>query len=331
MMPDRIRDLLPWRVQRALTARYYLERFTQAVFRAVLRTPPIAAGEGPVEVLTLLDHRNVRNYLLAIKSLLLHSFETPAVTVLSDGTLRPADVRQLEKHIPGIRVLAKEEISVPSTSLPAIQKWCTEYRYLSKLMHLPFASRQPLLLFLDSDVLFHRDLPANFFQLSPGMAATYNRDHDHSRYDPHFHYLKDYAASRGISLRTDLNCGLMLWDRAQLNPLAAIEFLEYLAQRHGSLHAVAEQDAWTLLASQLPTAPLPVDFLVLSNWECNTAQNRVRALATHYVSGERYRRLDYLQAGWRIIRRLLVRESRCKLPSAATSPSSETSRGVNCR
>src|SRR5262249_48190570 len=152
----------------------------------------------------------------------------PAVTVLSDGTLRPIDVRQLEKHVPGIRVLAKDAISVPSGSLSLIQKWCTEYRYLAKLIYLPFASRQPLILLLDSDVLFHRELPASFLRLSPGIAATYNRDHDHSRYDPHFHYLKDYAALRGISLRTDLNCGLMLWDRARLKPLDAIEFLEYL-------------------------------------------------------------------------------------------------------
>jgi hypothetical protein len=302
MMGDPIRDALPWRVQRALTARYYLEPLTSAVFRTVLGTPPIAAGNGPVEVLTLLDQRNVNNYLLAIKSLLLHSSESPAVTVLSDGTLRPVDVRQLEKHIPGIRVLAKEEISIPSASLPTIEKWCTEYRYLSKLMYLPFASRQPLSLFLDSDILFHRNLPANFLRLSPGIAATYNRDHDHSRYDPHFHYLKDYAASRGISLRTDLNCGLMLWDRARLKPLETLEFLEYLSQMHGCLHAVAEQDAWTLLASQLPVEAMSVDFLVLSNWECNTARNRARALATHYVSGERYRRLDYLRDGWRIIR-----------------------------
>jgi hypothetical protein len=115
----------------------------------------------------VLDQRNVRNHLLAIKSLLLHSPETPAVTVLSDGTLRPVDVHQLQKHIPGIRVLAKEGIS----------------------------RRQPLVLFLDSDVLFHRQLPANFLRLSKGIAATYNRDHDHSRYDPHFRYLKDYARS----------------------------------------------------------------------------------------------------------------------------------------
>jgi len=304
MMRDSVRDLLPWRVQKALTARYYLEPLTQAIFRAVLRTRPLAAGEGPVEALTLLDHRNVNNYLLAIKSLLLHSPERPAVTVLSDGSLRLEDIHALERHIPGIRVLAKEGISIPSAHLAAIQKWCTDYRYLSKLMHLPFVSRQPLLLFLDSDVIFRRVLPESFLRLGSGIAATYNRDHDHSRYDPHFHYLQEYAGSRGISLRADLNCGLMLWDRARLRPLDTVGFLEYVDRTHGCLHAVAEQDAWTLLASQLPSEPLPPDFLVLSNWECNNARNRAQALATHYVSGERYRRLDYLRDGWRIIRLL---------------------------
>jgi hypothetical protein len=316
-MREGIRDLLPWRIQKALTGRYYSERLTQTVFRAVRRTPPLTAAEGPVEVLTLLDRRNVNNYLLAIKSLLLHSPEPLAVTVLSDGSLRRVDVYHLERHIPGIRVLAKEQISIPSASLPAIQTWCTEYRYLSKLMYLPFASRQPLILFLDSDVIFRRNLPESFLRLGPGIAATYNRDHDHSRYDPHFRYLADYAGSHGISLRTDLNCGLMLWDRARLRPLDSVGFLEYLTRTHGSLHAVAEQDAWTLLASQLPVEPLPIDFLVLSNWEYNNARNRTRALATHYVSGERYRRLDYLRDGWRIIRLLRRGGPRLTLPQLA--------------
>lgn len=323
MMRENSRDLLPWRVQMALTARYYLEPLTQAVFRAVLRTPPIAAGKGPVEALTLLDHRNVNNYLLGIKSLLLHSPEPLAVAVLSDGSLRLEDVRELERHIPGIRVLTKEEISIPSASMAAIHKWCTEYRYLSKLMHLPFASRHPLLLFLDSDVIFRRNLPESFFRLGPGIAATYNCDHDHSRYDPLFHYLQEYAGSRGISLRTNLNCGLMLWDRARLKPLDSVEFLEYVSRKHGCLHAVAEQDAWTLLASQLPVEALPRDFLVLSNWECNNARNRAQALAIHYVSGQRYRRLDYLRDGWRIIRRL-------RHGGSGQAPS-RAAHGVSCR
>jgi hypothetical protein len=266
--------------------------------------------------MTLLDHKNVNNYLVGIKSLLLHAPQPLAVTVLSDGTLRSEDVQNLQRHITGIRILELADVVIPSAFQALITKWCHEYRYLSKLMHLPFAGRAPLLLFLDSDVIFRQALPEQFLGLSPGIAVSYNQDHDHSRIDPCFHYLQEYAAARGIALVNNLNCGLMLWDRASLRPLEAVEFLAYVASRHGFLHAVAEQDAWTLLASQLGNAPLPTSFLVLCNFECNTRQSRRDALAIHYVSGLRYRGLNYLLDGWRTLR-LLRRTAGGQQPASA--------------
>ncbi|HYB40792.1 MAG TPA: hypothetical protein VEL75_03420 [Candidatus Methylomirabilis sp.] len=301
----RLRERLPWRAQLALTTSTYIRILTRSVFTRVLHTRALAADpNSAMDVLSLLDRPNVTNYLLAVKSLLLQLPAKPSVTVLSDGTLQPADVEALEHHIPGIRVLTRDRIAIPAESAATVARWCEEYPYLAKLMYLPFSSDKPLLMILDSDVIFRGPLPPGFARLAPGVAAVFNRDHDHSRYDPCFHYLAEYAERRNIPLISDLNCGVMIWNRAQLRPLDTMDFLRHVVERHGSLHPVAEQDAWTLLASQVSAQPLPAEFLVLSNWPHNDRHQRRRAIATHYVSGERYRRLDYLKDGWRIIRRL---------------------------
>jgi hypothetical protein len=153
---------------------------------------------------------------------------------------------------------------------------------------------------LDSDVVFRKPL-GDVFDLPEGMAATYNCDHDHSIHDPHFNLFQEYAETRGISPIRNLNCGLMVWRRKQIHPEKALEFLEFLSQRQGHLHAVAEQDAWSLLASPLPHAPLPAEFLVLSNWDLNTPANREAAATIHYVRGQRYVTTDYLRDGRNII------------------------------
>jgi len=307
-MPSKLRQYLPWRVQRALTAAYYIQPLTDYFFQNARKTPPLAADpDSPLDVLSLIDRRNVNNYLIAIKSLLLHLPETPAVTVLSDGSLRADDVACLQHSVDGIRVLTQAEVAIPSPSAAVIKAWCAQYRYLAKLMYLPYVTEKPSIIILDSDVVFRQPLPSTFSQLAPGVAARYNCDHDHSRCDPCFHYLEEYAGARGIRLIPNLNCGVMLWHRSELRPLDAVEFLDYVVRQHGFLHPVAEQDAWTLLASQLRTEPLPPDFLVLSNWDYNDRPHRRNAAAIHYVSGERYRRLDYLLDGWRTMRAVTSR------------------------
>jgi hypothetical protein len=294
---------IPWRVQRMMSRDYFLERLTRRAFREIFSTRPVAADRtAELEVCSLLDKRNVANYLVTIKSLFLQLPRPTAVTVLSDGSLDSDDVAVLEHHVQNIRVLRWNDVRVPDyCAADTVERWCTEYRYLAKLMYLPFAAQRPLTMILDSDVVFRRPLGEVFHRLPKGAVVTYNCDHDHSQHDPYFHYLQQYAAGKGVSPIRNLNCGLMVWRREHIHPEEALEFLEYLVRRQGHLHAVAEQDAWSLLASSLPHAPLPPEYLVLSNWELNTAENRQRATSIHYVRGQRYVTSDYLRDGKNVI------------------------------
>ena len=308
----RLREHLPWRVRKYLTRDRYIEALTKYVFRKVLNTPPIAAdANGQLEVLSLLDRGNVNNYLITIKSLLSNLPERPAVGVLSDGTLQPEDIATLKRHVPGMRVFTRDEVPLPESLRPTFTDWCRAYPYLAKLLFLSLASTAQRVMIVDSDVVFRPGLPADFGRLPPGVDALYNCDHDHSRYDPCFHYLEAFARESSIAPIKNLNCGLMIWRREALRPLDAVAFLGHIKEKIGHLHAVAEQDAWSLLASQVRSQPLPLQFLVLSNWPYNTPAQRRQALSVHYVRGERYRRFDYLRDGWNtieMVRRLAGKE-----------------------
>jgi hypothetical protein len=155
-----------------------------------LQTPVTADVNSRLDVLSLLDHSNVNNYLIAIKSLILHLPSRPAVTVLSDGTLQPGDIEELRRHVLGIRVLSKNQIPVPSSCNTLFERWCKEYPYLAKLLYLPLTTEAPFLMILDSDVIFRAPLPPDFGQLPASVDARYNCDR-HSRYDPCFYHVDE--------------------------------------------------------------------------------------------------------------------------------------------
>lgn len=72
--------------------------------RSVLRTSPLPLdSSSPVHVLSQLQHKDVRMYLVAAKSFL---SQVPAsrITVLNDGSLTPEDEGLLGDHFPGLEV-----------------------------------------------------------------------------------------------------------------------------------------------------------------------------------------------------------------------------------
>lgn len=77
--------------------------------RGIYSSPPLACDpEAACAVHTMLGTRDLPLYLVAIKSFL-RFYRAISIIVHSDGTLRPADMDTLRRHIPGCRLISPTE------------------------------------------------------------------------------------------------------------------------------------------------------------------------------------------------------------------------------
>lgn len=76
--------------------------FAQRV-KQLRRAPPARVGAGTATVLSMVQHRDVDAYLLALKSFV-HRVDVAQVVVVADPTLTDDDRALLQEHVPGIRL-----------------------------------------------------------------------------------------------------------------------------------------------------------------------------------------------------------------------------------
>ena len=109
------------------------------------------------EVHTMLSSGDVPLYLVAIKSLL-RFFTDIAVVVHSDGSLSAHDIRLLERHVPGVRLVdpvAADELAARSLS-SELADWRRHDASFRRLMDTALWSRTRKRLILDADMLVVR-------------------------------------------------------------------------------------------------------------------------------------------------------------------------------
>jgi hypothetical protein len=287
---------LPWFVARRLDRAYWVRLVTQLGLKLVLLTRPVVADEASdTEVISLCGARDFVLYLVAIKSLLVHLPVRAAVTLISDGTLDASAERLLRKHVRGVRIVGTQAPDLSRYgAAEALLAMRRDYVLSRKILDVPLGSVKERLVIFDSDVIVRRPLPAGLFDLSR-VKVRFNRDHDHTQHDRHFHWVGEYLRSRGCVTRlTDLNSGFMILDRCVLDPKAVEEFWALLA-RHGDLHYLMEQDAYAVLASLWTSEPLPDSFMVgARSWEPESRRN---AVSLHFNTTVRYRDWTYLREG----------------------------------
>lgn len=83
-----------------LIERFNRFRFDRAV-KALASTPPLLRGNEPFTVLSMVQHRDVFPYLLALKSFARYS-HPERVVLVADPSLMEDDRRILRQHVPGI-------------------------------------------------------------------------------------------------------------------------------------------------------------------------------------------------------------------------------------
>lgn len=103
----------------SLTERFNRLLFQRAV-KEILKTPPIDRGEKPFAALSMVHHRDVLPYLLAIKTFG-HYAGPEHIFLIADPTLDQTDRKILRQHIPHIEIREAEDFRRPS--LPIGGTW----------------------------------------------------------------------------------------------------------------------------------------------------------------------------------------------------------------
>lgn len=89
-----------------LKERWRKWRFQQAL-SCIRNTPPIKLGNQPFTLLSMVHHRDVGAYLLAVKSFVRY-LQPHKIVVVMDPSLTDSDKRFLESHVYGIQLVSAE-------------------------------------------------------------------------------------------------------------------------------------------------------------------------------------------------------------------------------
>lgn len=307
-----IEKRIPWFIKRRLDYKYYVKILVGWMFRLVRLTRPIESNEeSDFQVCTLLDHGNVNPYLIAIKSFIGNSRIKPYITIVSDGSLNDKDKEVLRHHINGVHIhdpIVITEKDKETHRLLVADEARKKNALCKKIYDIHgIASRKVIILF-DSDLIFFRTMDESLFNLDNNIKIRYNKDHDHSVRDRHFHNTQAFIERNSIpvhKLITDLNSGFVIIDSDSLNLDIMVKYIEYLYENN-AFYLLMEQDAWNILASTVPSEAMPDSYAVGDNVnESRSSITKKEIISFHYVSSMRYHSLDYLAKGMKTVLKLV--------------------------
>ncbi len=143
-------------------ARFALERACRRVFA----TPPLVLRPAPVKVVSMVGHRDVPMYVVAIKSLYRH-LPGGGIVVLDDGTLTEGDRAAIAQQLgaPEFRRIA----DIPTGACPRGGCW-------ERLLHILDLSADSYVIQMDSDVLAFGPVPEVAAAIAANAAFTLNSE-----------------------------------------------------------------------------------------------------------------------------------------------------------
>lgn len=83
---------------------HFEKKAFDAAAATVRNTPPIRRKDGPLSFVSLMCHRDIDSYLVAIKSVY-RAFGEGDITLVNDGSLTPEDITLLEHHLGPLDVI----------------------------------------------------------------------------------------------------------------------------------------------------------------------------------------------------------------------------------
>jgi len=117
--------------------------------RDIFRTPPLRMRAGDVSFVSLVSHRDLLMYLIAMKSIY-RFFGAGRIVVLNDGSLTSKDSALLVRHLPFVRVSTFSE--VPTARTPRGGCW-------ERLLLISDLIRDSYVIQVDADSLTLHEIP----------------------------------------------------------------------------------------------------------------------------------------------------------------------------
>jgi hypothetical protein len=282
------------------------------VFSRIRHTPAISVDpSAAVEVHSLVCHRDLDLYLLAIKSLL--RFEARlAVVVHDDGTLTEADRAMIERHLSGVEVIGR--VAADAAVGETLRHWpeCRRFRATRatapQLFDFSLLARRKRLISLDSDIVFAR-VPSELLAWisAPRRDVLYNQE-------PGGTQIGRTMRRLGIPCHGDLNSGFFAYHRDMINLAVVESHLSRLEGEPKSGYSQGYLDA-CLHWSPYLAVPLPPE-----RYAVYTGQRREavgEAVMVHFISYLRYAQFHYPRLAMQVIRSLRRQTSTAQALSGA--------------
>ncbi len=201
-------------------------------------------SEQPLEVATLVGHRNLEMSLRCLGSLLRHSADPLRLRVHDDGTLTFGDRERLVANLVGTRIVRRSEaddrVGPTLAGHPAARRFRSSNVLALKLFDV-FHFSGGRLQYCDSDILFLRPFRDLFHAEAAGAAALFMADWQNAYSLRSWHTLR----FRRLRLPLRANTGVIQFNACELD-LDLIEW--YLSRPELAVTPVwMEQTAWSLL------------------------------------------------------------------------------------
>jgi len=198
-------------------------------FKKILQTGPMACHPAAAtEVHTLVSYPHVFMYLVAIKSFLRFCHNV-AVVVHDDGSLSPLDIKLLENHIRGIKVIRKKDAD--KKIYPMLGNYpnslkCRQDNVMGlQLFDIVLLSQANKIINLDSDGLFFTE---------PGEIMEWISDNDPSAIKVLYEYApmeqKEFLAMFDCPLQPNICVALSCFSKEIFN----LELIEGILRQGGS-------------------------------------------------------------------------------------------------
>lgn len=171
---------------RKLGSRWNRWRFGR-VANHVLTTPPLRKGNTPFTVLSMVQHKDINAYLIAIKSFA-GKTNPRKVVVVCDPSINNDDRVVLQRHIPGIELRTADEFRHPD--MPAGGTW-------ERLNAICAYSEEEYVIQLDADTITVDDVPEVLSAIENGIGFVLGESPEQQigTLETAYEYAKDWKDS----------------------------------------------------------------------------------------------------------------------------------------